>query len=185
MHNCVWERDEIKLNERQKTSISDIRKAVLWLGVISLLGGLYFIYDSYFNKTPQQNDLTVIKGVFKEYDMGFGNRSTDSIYLEESHTAYEVPFFWDNHSQRKTFLNNVNQGQDITLWTYKHDGNEIVLAIKSNNKTYLSYKDGANYDKAANNQGKPLGIGSLFLAGLFLSIYWWLFRKNKISKLTP
>jgi hypothetical protein len=149
--------------------------------IISLLGGLYLIYYSFFSKTPPQSDLTVVNGSFKEYDKSFSSRSTDSIYLEESDTEYEVPYLQDNPSQRKTFLNDVKQDQDITLWTYNHAGDDTVLAIKSSNKTYLSYNDGANYDKAAINQGKSLGIGSLLLSAIFLSLYWWLFRKNKLS----
>jgi hypothetical protein len=167
------------LNERKKFSSNDIRKAVLYLGVLSFLVGVYGIYYSYFNRAPQQNDLTVVNGVFKEYDKGSGNRSTDSLHLKESGTAYEVSYFQDNPSQRTTFLNDVKQGQDITIWTYKHTGINTVLGIKSNNKTYLSLNDGVNYDIGANNQGKTIGISCLLLSGILLCFYWWVFRKNK------
>lgn len=161
------------------TSLREQKGFALFLTFIFLLAGGYLSIDSYFHQTPHQNDLIVVNGVFRKYEDADVKYSTDTIYLGEADTAYEVPYFEDNPSKKKTFLINVKQGQKITLGVYKHTGINTVIAIQSNSQTYLSYNDARNYDISANNDGKKFGILFLLLSSLFFSWYLWLFKKYK------
>ncbi|WP_098170672.1 hypothetical protein [Bacillus sp. AFS017336] len=161
-------------------SIKDIKKFLIALGTLTLLGGLFFIYISN-EKLPQQNNLLVVNGVFDWYQKALSDKDVDSIYLKDG-SNYDVPYLSDNQLQRKTFIKDVKSGQHITLWVYKHTGENTVLAIKSNNTTYLSFNDAINEFKASNNQSKFLGLLAIPLSIIFFGLNWWMcirFKKDE------
>ncbi|MFB7141119.1 hypothetical protein ACFCYN_15820 [Gottfriedia sp. NPDC056225] len=120
----------------------------------------------------------VVNGVFDWYQKALCDKDVDSIYLNDG-SNYDVLYLSENQLQRKNFIKDVKSGQHITLWVYKHTGENTVLAIKSNNTTYLSFNDAINEFKVSNKQSKIFGLLAIPLSVIFFGLYWWICRRFK------
>lgn len=152
-------------------SVSDIKKGLLVLMVISLLGGIYcFVSGFFLDKIPTQNDLTVVNGVFDSNNYSGGKYASDDLSLKDG-SDYNVPYFLSHDEQRETFESNVVTGQNITLWVYKDATGPDVMFIESNNKIYLSFDNSLNDYKNSMQQAKIATIILIFISFLLFCLF--------------
>jgi hypothetical protein len=132
--------------------------------------------DCLLTQPANTQNTTIVKGHFKKIDINVYKGDTSyNLYINENQTNYKIAAGWTDCFQFSYFVNQVNQGDNITV-SFKTDSflglfkRIRTVSIVAGNNTFMS-ADCVNYRIEDNRFKMPLIC--LVLIG-FIWGYWFL-----------